>query len=370
MRIVIVQGAFLPVPTVAGGAVEKMWFRLGQEFAALSHDVTHISRCFRDLPHNEYAGGVRYLRIPGYDQPVSQARLKLLDLLYSWRACKQVSKDSDVIVTNTFWSPIVMPKSLGGRVYVDVQRMPKGQCRFYTRAARLRANSLPVAQAIKRELPLRQHQRVSLIPNSLPFDVPDFTDLDSKQNKIIYCGRLHPEKGLDLLIKAASNLEDGWEIEIIGPWEESQGGGGKLYADSLRRMAQELPISFKGPEFRMDRLSEYYRRSAIFVYPSIAEKGETFGLAPLEAMAWGCVPIVSDLACFRDFVSVGVNGLSFDHRGPDAVSSLAAALRTLMASPEVRHRLALNAMQVRTSHSPRTIAERFLSDFRQIATKC
>ena len=53
MKIVILQGAFLPVPPVAGGAVEKIWYRMGQEFAGLGHEVIHIGREFPDLPKNE-----------------------------------------------------------------------------------------------------------------------------------------------------------------------------------------------------------------------------------------------------------------------------------------------------------------------------
>ena len=33
MKITIVQGAFLPVPPLMGGAVENIWFALGQDFA-------------------------------------------------------------------------------------------------------------------------------------------------------------------------------------------------------------------------------------------------------------------------------------------------------------------------------------------------
>ena len=36
-------GAFLPVPPIKGGAIEAVWFLLGQEFAKHGHEVTHIS---------------------------------------------------------------------------------------------------------------------------------------------------------------------------------------------------------------------------------------------------------------------------------------------------------------------------------------
>ena len=44
MKITILQGAFLPVPAIQGGAIEKAWEALGQAFAVAGHNVTHISK--------------------------------------------------------------------------------------------------------------------------------------------------------------------------------------------------------------------------------------------------------------------------------------------------------------------------------------
>ena len=92
MRITIVQGAFLPVPPLMGGAVEKVWFDLGKEFARCGHRVTHISRCYGEFSKHETIVGVRYIRIPGFDTPRSLIILKLLDLIYSWRVLRILPK--------------------------------------------------------------------------------------------------------------------------------------------------------------------------------------------------------------------------------------------------------------------------------------
>ena len=65
MKITIVQGAFLPVPPIMGGAVEKVWLRLGQEFAAAGHEVVHVSRTHPQLPTEERIEGVRHVRVRG-----------------------------------------------------------------------------------------------------------------------------------------------------------------------------------------------------------------------------------------------------------------------------------------------------------------
>jgi glycosyltransferase involved in cell wall biosynthesis len=365
MKITIMQGAFLPVPTIMGGAVEKIWYRLGQEFARTGHEVVHISRAHPELKDTEQIEGVRHLRVRGYDTPGSLLKLKLLDLFYSRRACGVVAQDSDVVVTNTFWSPLLLPENLRCKAFVDVQRMPKGQIRWY-RQARLRANSTPVAAAIRQELPTREHHRVAMIPNPLPFVVNEPFDEISKQPILLYCGRVHPEKGLRLLIEALRWLDQPWPLRIVGPWQTEQGGGGADYKNELVVAARGLPVTFVGPLHGTEALNAEYRTAAVFIYPSIAERGETFGSAPLEAMAWGCAPIVSNLDCFKDFIQTGKNGVIFDHRSSDAVKNLAEAIRLLTSDTGRLGAMARQATDVRQSHSPQAISRLFLNDFNNI----
>ena len=106
MRITILQGAFLPVPTLRGGAVEKLWFELGKQFSQQGHTVFHVSRSFPGLHPQELIQGVRHLRVKGYDTPANGWHLKSLDLLYSLRALA-ILPPADILITNTFWMPIL-----------------------------------------------------------------------------------------------------------------------------------------------------------------------------------------------------------------------------------------------------------------------
>ena len=81
MRITILQGAFLPVPPLRGGAVEKLWFEMGKQFSQQGHIVCHVSRSFPGLAKQEFIEGVRHVRVSGYDTPANGLRLKALDLL-------------------------------------------------------------------------------------------------------------------------------------------------------------------------------------------------------------------------------------------------------------------------------------------------
>lgn len=366
MKITILQGAFLPVPPRMGGAVEKMWYILGQKFVVRGHDVTQISRLWGDLPSNEYIQGVQHVRVDGYNTPTNLLNLKLLDGFFTLRTIKAIPKDTDIIVTNTFWAPVVVPLFRSAKICVDVARMPKGQMRFYSKATRLRANSTPVANAIRAELPKSSHYQVGMIPNPLPYEATETVDFSSKSRSILYCGRIHPEKGLELLTKAANALPDGWVLTIVGPWKTAEGGGGEAYLQSLGAVFDSSKVQFIEPIYDINKLNLLYKKAAIFVYPSVAEQGETFGLAPLEAMAWGAVPVVSDLTCFKDFIGHEINGLIFNHRVDDAKEQLMTCLQRLIENHTLRCQLGEMALNVRVSHSADSIADLFLSDFLKV----
>lgn len=369
MKITILQGAFKPVPPALGGAVEKRWYAMGHEFAEYGHEVVHISRAYGDLPADERVDGVLYKRVKGYNLPTSSLHLKWLDFCYSLRARSAVPTDSDIVVTNTFWAPLVLPSFLKKRCMVDVARMPKGQMRLYAQASRLRANSSPVAKAIMQELPFSQHQRVLTIPNPLPFRSLPAVDYETKKPVLLYAGRVHPEKGLELLIKAFKTLDTSWQLQIVGSSEIEAGGGGEPYLNSLKRLAGSSNVQFSKPVYDIERLNQYYAEASIFVYPSVSEYGETFGLAALEAMAWGCVPVVSNLACFQDFVVDKRNGLVFDHRSAQAVNFLAQDIDFLIKNKELRFSMAKEAIHVRQSHSTAYIAQLFLDEFEKMTEK-
>ena len=371
MRITILQGAFLPVPPLRGGAVEKLWFEMGKQFSQQGHIVCHVSRSFPSLAKEEFIEGVRHVRVSGYDTPANGLRLKALDLLYSLGALAALPP-ADILITNTFWMPILAgwSQSHWGQIMVDVERVPKGQMRLYGRAAILRAPSKAVQQAIIREVP-RKALRIRTIPNPLPF-IPQPLMNDERGSVILYCGRLHPEKGIELLIhafeQACAQGLNGWTLRLVGPADTAAGGGGKGWLQALMAAPQaaELPIEWVGPIYDQKELLRQYQEAAIFVYPSLAEKGEAFGIAPLEAMACGAVPIVSALACFRDFITPNVNGLVFNHRTSDAPALLATEILKLARNSDKRAAMGQAALAIRQSHHPAAIAAEFLNCFEQM----
>jgi len=298
--------------------------------------------------------------------------LKWRDLIYSRNALK-VLPEADVLVTNSFWLPVLSRSPERGKICVHVSRYPKGQIKFYGNAARLHAVSHAIEEAISKEAP-DSPSRIRVIPNFV--DTSEMQSCDGKRKQdFLFVGRLHPEKGIHILLDAFDKLVAGglrdWRLRIVGPWEIRHGGGGWRYFQGLRDRSEKLgdSVSWEGPVFDAADLRACYRASSVFVYPSLAEHGETFGLAPLEAMAAGCPPVVSSLECFRDFIKPGFNGWTFNHRSIDASANLANALKNVISETDTLARVRECALRTAKEFTLLKVADQYLSDFEEIVRR-
>ena len=387
MKITLATGPIFPVPAVRGGAVQRLWEGLAREFAKRGHEVTIFAREFPGQAGEETVEGIRYVRQGGYAQSTSIKRDLLQCLLYALKVAPYVPA-GDVVVTNDFWLPAVLPwmRPSAGKVIPCLQRFPKKQGALYGKSAALAAVSRAVADAVKQQSP-SVADKVVVVPNAIDEaflkrsvereagSMEKGAD-GARPVRILYVGRIHPEKGLGLLASALRLLaardqktkrpkdEDSeWECVLVGPVKQSEGGGGEAFAGKLQRELEGLPVRFDPPVYDPSALVGVYDEADVFVYPSVAESGESFGIAPLEAMARGVAPVVSDLAVFRDYLEPGVNGLVFDHRAADAPQQLAEALRDLIRAKDLRLQMSVLARQTAERFSPAAVAGRYLSLF-------
>ena len=194
--------------------------------------------------------------------------------------------------------------------------------------------------------------------------------LITREQIVLFVGRIHPEKGLELFLRALSHLptemRTDWKVRIVGPHEKHLGGGGEAFLQRMQELGEwsGARVEWRGKIFDPAVLAEEYRASLVFVYPSVAEKGEALPVAPLEAMAHGCAPIVSDLPCFRDYIADGVTGFVFDQRGTEPEKNLAVRLADLLGcGREEIMRVGERARAKAAEFAVETVAQRYLEDF-------
>ena len=371
MQITIITSPFGSIPPNAIGAVEILWYNIAKSMSVSGHNMCLISRRFNDSDKsglNNDGINVRYIK--GYSRKNNIYQDLFYDLLYSFRALMQV-ENTDILVLNTFWAPILcflIKKKHKISVY-NVARFPKGQFKYYRRVDRLSC----VSQVVMNALLEQTHgavQQAKVINNPINTEAFFYSPKEKEPDqtiKLVYTGRVHPEKGLDILIKAFVLLKNDYphlQLSIIGSRTIEMGGGGPDYYHYLLSLSGEHKVCFVDPIFDQKQLKEELSLHDIFCYPSVAENGETFGVAPLEAMATGLATIVSALDCFEDFVKDGENALVFNHRQANPEIELVGKIKLLINDIDLRKKLGYNgAVIAKTNFSTEKIAREYLKDF-------
>ena len=185
-------------------------------------------------------------------------------------------------------------------------------------------------------------QPIVIAPNGLnladfpqPMDSEASIQLASGQSlvkkalRMLFLGRIHPKKGLDLLLYAWARLSSqtrNWELVIAGPDEQG-------HLAQIQALATELGIRgqivFTGPVTGEVKTRLLYS-SDLFILSSYSEG---FSMSLLEAMACG-LPVIATRACNFPEISANHAGWECD----SVVDSVAVTLRTALEAPEAERR--------------------------------
>jgi glycosyltransferase involved in cell wall biosynthesis len=371
LRINVVLGPCHPTLPGPAGAIEKLWPGVAEHWVRDGHQVTVLARTYSGQPEVEDRNGVTILRRTGFDRSSRLGVNLLRDFTYSLRM-RAALPPADITVTNAFWLPTLMSwfPHRGGSVVINVARFPKHQLWLYSRVDAFAAVSQAVAQEVARQRPTFA-PRVFVVGNPVDVDLfhPPVEPPTRSQRTVAYHGRVHPEKGLHLLIEAFRRVlpqRPGLALKIIGPAEVEHGGGGPEYLRKLHAAAQGLAVEFCPPIRKPNELAQALRAADFYCYPSLADFGESFGVAPLEAMSCGLITIVSSLECFRDFTEHEVNAIVFEHRGDQAIDNLSQALLKATSDDPAIQILRQRAVERAAQFSYQAIAQQYLQRFRQV----
>lgn len=137
---------------------------------------------------------------------------------------------------------------------------------------------------------------VTLSTGEAPARAPWQGLVEEGKRVLLYIGRLHPKKGVALLLEALgemrrrnSSLYRNWVLVIIG-WD--QGGYAALLRERVSALGLEQQVRFLGPLYGDDKAAALSHADA-FVLPSLSEG---LPMAVLEAWAYG-LPVIMTPEC-------------------------------------------------------------------------
>jgi glycosyltransferase involved in cell wall biosynthesis len=151
-------------------------------------------------------------------------------------------------------------------------------------------------------------------------------DIPAGRTMLLFLGRLHPKKGLDVLLPAFARLGGESLLVVAGPGEEG-------YRLRLKEASNRLGIAdrvvFTDMVLGSDKLAAF-ADADLFVLPSYQEN---FGIAVAEAMAAGLPVVISDqVNIHAEIKAAGAGGVV-----PTDAAALAAELAGWLDDP-VRRR--------------------------------
>jgi glycosyltransferase involved in cell wall biosynthesis len=148
--------------------------------------------------------------------------------------------------------------------------------------------------------------------------------------RLLYVGRLDPNKGVDTAVEAMTRLPEKARLELIGGWDTREEA-------RLRRLAADGGVAdrvqFAGQCGRAEIVEAYGRADAV-LFP--VRWQEPWGLVPLEAMGRGRPVVATGRGGSGEYLRDEHNCLLFD---ADDADSLARALSRLGSDDALRVRL-------------------------------
>jgi len=156
---------------------------------------------------------------------------------------------------------------------------------LYQHKAIVRANYLHATAKMEQDniQSLGFKNLISIIPNGVDLSEVKKVKTQYGTKKIVFLSRIHPKKGIELLIEAWRQLETKeWTLEIAG-------NGDEKYIENLINSCKDVKnIYFVGPKFGEHKWN-FLRSADLMVLPTYSEN---FGIVVAEALAVG-VPVIT-----------------------------------------------------------------------------
>lgn len=246
-----------------------------------------------------------------------------------------------------------------GQVCEDcLGRLPwRGVVRSCYRGSRLASTAIVTMISVNRArhtwhrhvdafITLSEHSRSKFITGGLPTekvfvkanfmeDLGAAPQSPGSSRRVVFAGRLSPEKGVNFLLNAwaAARLGEYGELRIVGDGPERTALESQAFSLGLRSPA----VVFTG-RLRAEQVREYVESSRVVVMPSVWYEG--FPMMLVETFCAGRPVIVSHIGSLSEIVTNGITGITCTPADP---ADLGRAIHQLLADADLADRLGRNA---------------------------
>jgi len=346
----------LVISSLAAGGAERVMSTMANHWAGQGWDVTLLTLDATSgdvLPVHPRVERVGLGEMEPSRGPFA-AVLNNVRRLHRLRAAIRVSRPQVVISFTSPLTVLAIAAARAVRVPVIVsERSDPTQHALRPGWAALRRTLYPRASAVVVQTPdvrrwaerFIRPEKIHVIPNPVMAASTErrsepsggcARDARHVRPAVVAMGRLDPQKGFDLLLRAfaACHAErPEWALVILGEGPERS----RLEA-LARDLGLEAAVCFAG---HVGSPATVLDASDVFV---LSSRYEGFPNALLEAMAAGLPVIAADCASGpRHIVRNGIDGVLVP---PEDVSALSNAMRALMADPQRRQDLGARATEV------------------------
>jgi glycosyltransferase involved in cell wall biosynthesis len=171
---------------------------------------------------------------------------------------------------------------------------------------------------------------------------------------------LYPHRRFEDFVDAFAQVPDAPELRgLIWGSDKGDPGYADLLAERIARQGLGERMRFERTTIPDEQLRDLYAAADVFVYPN---QRQTWGLAPLEAIACGTPVILSRSAGVHDLLGGHPGVLSVD---PEQPEQIAVRLREVLAAPDLRATTEPTREWLRTDYTPARYAERMEAVFEE-----
>ncbi len=290
-----------------------------------------------------------------------------------WRLWKTIHQ-FDIVHIHSWWNWVVLGAIFIARIQRAVTVVsPHGMLSPYSLQNRWRhlfqrfvGNQLLRQATLHGTSRLEVRELQALVPGTSTAMVHNLVVLPTSEHlpeqsgagtvRLLFISRVHPKKGLDLLLEALPGLSGDWELCVAGD-------GPADYTRKIRSKAKLLGLTDRIKWIGWVDANEKWpliTGSDLMVLPSF---NENFAIVVVEALALGLPVLVSDQVGLFDYVRLQ----NFGWVSPRTIADLRATLQEAIDDEHKRHWIReLAPEQIRIDFDPKQLVVQYLALYKQL----